>query len=168
MKPSLHLNLFESFTQGMIETPADDDRPAIDRWLWFADLYSNRTWGLASSVDGFPRRAADRIAAVCVDTAAVNATIEQWQAIADVARTARSATRSQILERVWSAVTDTCTDAIDHLTEYTFGGREAILGAVDAIRHEHEFHVAMSFVDDAYTAWKQYMASPAIRDRSVA
>jgi hypothetical protein len=168
MKPSLHLNLFESITQGMIETPAGDDRPATDRWLWFADLYGNRAWGLVSVVEGFPRMAANQIAAECVDTSAPTATIEHWQAIAVVARTARSAARSQSLERARNAVTDTCTDTIDHLTEYTFGGLEAILGAVDAIGHEHEFHVAMSFVDNACTAWERCMASPAIRDRSVA
>ncbi len=168
MRPSPHLNLFESVAQGVIEMPAGDDRPASDRWPWLADLYGNRTWGLVSVVEGFSRMAADRIAAACVDTVAASATIEHWQAIAVVARTARSAARSQILERAWSAVTDTCTDAIDHLTGYTFVGREAILGAVDAIRHEHEFHVAVFFVDDAYTAWDQRVASPAMRDRSVA
>lgn len=168
MKPSPHLTLLESIAQGMIEKPAGDDHPATDHWQWFADLHSNRTWGLVSAVEGFPRMAADRIAAAGLATVAATATIEQWQVNAVVARTARSAAWSQSLERAWSAVTDTCTDAIDHLTGHTIGGLEAILCAVDSIRHEHDFHVAMSFINDAYTAWEQCLASPAIRDRSVA
>ena len=116
----------------------------------------------------FPRLAADQIAAACRDTANDTATIEQWQAIADIARTARPAAHSPGLALAWSAVTDTCTDALDHLAGHTFGGLEAILGALDAIGHEYDIPVAMSFVRDAYTAWQHCKAPPAASDRNVA
>lgn len=168
MKPSPHLNLFEALAQGIIEAPAGDDHPDADRWQWFADLYAHRTWGLVAAIDGFPRLAADQIAAACRDTATDTATPEQWQGIADIARTARTAASSPGLVIAWSAVADTCTDALDHLAGYTFGGLEAILGALDAIGHEHEPAIAMSFVRDAYTAWQHRVAPPATSDRQVA
>jgi len=168
MKPSQHLNLFEVFAQGVIEAPAGNDHPAADRWRWFADLYAHRTWGLVAAIDGFSRLAGDQIAAACRDTATDTATFEQWQAIADLARTARTAAQSRGLDIAWSAVADTCTDALDHLAGHTFGGLEAILGTLDAIGHEHEPAIAVSFVRDAYTAWQHRMAPPATSDRNVA
>lgn len=168
MKPSPHLSLFEAVAQGVIEAPAGDDHSAADRWRWFADLYAHRTWGLVAAIDGFPRLAADQIAAACRDTATGTATLEQWQAIADIASRARTAAHSPGLDVAWSAVADTCTDALDHLAGRTFGGLEAILGALDAIGHEHEPSSAMSFVRDAYTAWQHRVASPATSDRNVA
>ncbi|MCD2114604.1 hypothetical protein LQ384_26225 [Rhodococcus rhodochrous] len=168
MKPSPHLNLFEAIAQGIIEAPAGDDHPNADRWQWFADLYANRTWGLVAAIDGFPRLAADQIAAACRDTATDTATIEQWHAIADIARTARTAAHSPGLDIAWSAVADTCTDALDHLAGHTFGGLEAILGALDATWHEHDTPIAMSFVRDAYTAWQHRIAPPATSERNVA
>ena len=165
MKPSPHLNLFEALAQGVIEAPAGDDHPAADRWPWFADLYAHRTWGLVAAIDGFSRLAADQIAAACRDTATATATREQWHAIADLARTAA---HSPGLDLAWSAVADTCTDALDHLAGHTFGGLEAILGALDAIGHEHETPIAMSFAHDAYTAWQHRIAPPATSERNVA
>lgn len=87
---------------------------------------------------------------------------------AGVARTARSSAWPRVFERAWSAITYTCIDAIDHLTGYTFVGREAILGTIDSIWHEHECHVAVFFVNDACTASEQSVDSRAIKDRSVA
>ncbi len=168
MKPSPHLTLFEALAHGVIETPAGDDHPAADRWHWLADLYSNRVWGLVATVDGFPRLAADQIAAACRDTATATATLEQWQAIAGIARTARATAPSPGLDMAWSAVADTCTDACDHLAGRTFGGLEAVLGALDAIGHEHESQVAMSFVRAAYAAWEHRIAPPVRSDRNVA
>jgi hypothetical protein len=168
MKPSTHMNLFEAIAQGLIETPASDDHPAADRWHWFADLYSNRTWGVVSAVRGFPHMAAEQIAAACRDTAAETASIDHWHAIAELARTACISAQSQSLEIAWSAVTDTCTDALDHLGGYTFGGRETILGALDAIQREHGLQIAMSFAGDAYTAWERLVTPPTISDRNAA
>ncbi|MGU3585949.1 hypothetical protein ACLBYD_22605 [Rhodococcus sp. C26F] len=168
MNPSPHLNLFEAIAQGVIEVPAGDDHPAADRWQWFADLYSHRTWGLVAAIDGFARLAAEHIAAACRDTATDTATVEQWQAIAEITRTARTTSHSPGLEIAWSAVADTCTDALDHLAGRTFSGLEAILGALDAIGHEHEPPIAVSFARDAYTAWQHRVAPPATSDRNVA
>ena len=168
MKPSPHLNLFEAIAQGVIEAPAGDDHPAADRWHWFADLYADRSWGLVAAIDGFPRLAADQIAAACRDTATDTATLEHWQAIADLASRARTAAHCPGLDLAWSAVADTCADALDHLAGRTFGGVEAILCALDAIGHEHEPSIAMSFVRDAYTAWQHCKAPPAASDRNVA
>lgn len=168
MKPSPQLSLLEALAHGLIDPPAGDDHPARERWQWFADLYSDRTWGLVAAVDGFPRMVADQIAAACRDTADRTATIEQWKAVKDVAITARSAAQSESLELAWSAVIDTCTDALDHLAGYTFGGLEAILGALDAIQHEHTHEAAMSLVNDAYTAWEKRRIQHLLGDRSVA
>jgi len=168
MKPSPHLNLLEAIAQGVIEAPAGDDHPDAGRWHWFADLYAHRSWGLVAAIDGFPRLAADHIAAACRDTATNTATLEHWQAIANIARTARTAAHSPGLDLAWSAVADTCTDALDHLAGRTFGGLEAILGALDALGHEHETPIAMSFARAAYTAWQHRIAPPATSERNVA
>jgi hypothetical protein len=159
MKPSLHLTLFEALSYAVIDAPAGDDHPAADRWRWFADLYGNRTWGLVSTVEGFPRMAADQIATACRDTAAQRATIEQWQAIKEVATAGRAAAPSQSVDLAWSAVLDTCGDAFDHLAGRRFGGLEAILGSIEAVLHEHDVPIARTFVNDAYSTWERQLTS---------
>lgn len=145
--------------QGGLEQPASDDYPAADRWAWFADLYADQTWGLVAAIPGFPRFAADLIASVCRATATETATVDQWQAINALALAGLEAAPSPSLNLAWTAVLDTCSDAYDHLAGETFGGLEAVLGAVEAVLHQHPEPNAAAFVDGALTAWSRQLDS---------
>ncbi|MET4614117.1 hypothetical protein ABIC28_005130 [Rhodococcus sp. PvR044] len=148
-----------ALAQGDLEPPASDDYPAADRWSWFAGLYADQTWGLVAAIPEFPRFAADQLASVCRATAAETATVEEWQAINALALAGRAAAHSPSLALAWTAVLDTCTDAYDHLAGKTFGGSEAVLGAVEAVLHQHPEPNAAAFVDGALTAWTRQLDS---------
>lgn len=144
---------------GVIEQPASDEHSDLDRWSWFADLYAG-PWGLVVAIPGFHRIVAEQIAAACRATATGTATVEQWQAIAALASAGEAASQSHGLSLAWSAVSDTSTDAIDHLTGAGFGGLEAVLGAIGAVLHQHSEPQAAAFLDSALAAWAHQLASP--------
>lgn len=158
-------DLLHAVARGAVEPPASDAFPAVDRWRWFADLYAHPAWGLVSVIPSFPQIAAGQVAAACRATAARTATPEQWGAVKVLAHAGLETTQTRALALVWSAVSDTCTDAADHLDGLDFGGLEAVLGAVEAVLHQHTDPVAAAFFDSACAAWNRRAAAPV---RSVA
>ena len=54
---------------------------------------------------------------------------------------------------VWSAVSDTATDAHDHLDGRRFNGVEAVIGAFAAVHASRGAQYAATFVADALTEW---------------
>lgn len=163
MMPSQTLRAtLDALAHGLIEPPASDSHSAVDRWSWFADLYADQAWGLVAAIPGFPRMAADQIAAACRATAVGTATIEQWQAIDSLANAGLTAASTRGLTLAWSAVVDSTTDAFDHLAGHTFGGLEAVVGAFEAVLVQHPAPVAATFVDGAVTAWARQL-DPTLR-----
>lgn len=157
--------ILDALSQGIVEAPASDCNPAADRWAWFADLYADQTWGLVTAVPEFPRIAADQAAMACRATSTRTATIEQWSALETVSSAGLATAHTHSLKMAWTALTDTCIDARDHLMGNGFGGLEAILGALEALLHQHPETIAATFISDACAAWDRQIES---RDRKAA
>lgn len=151
--------LLEVFAQGILEPPASDAHAAAHRWTWFADLYADRTWGLATAIPEFPRIAADQVAIACRAMATQTATIEQWLALEVVSTAGLATTHSHALKMVWTALADTCVDARDELAGREFGGLEVILGALEALLDRHPEEVVATYVSQAGAAWARQLES---------
>ncbi|WP_058037146.1 hypothetical protein [Rhodococcus sp. KB6] len=157
--------LLEAYAQGLLEPPASDAHVAAHRWSWFADLYADPTWGLATAIPDFPPIAADQAANACRAMATQTATAEQWSAIETLSVAGLASAHSRALELVWTALADTCVDARDHLAGREFGGLEVILAALEAILECHPEEDAATYVHQAGTAWARQLES---RDRKAA
>ncbi|GAA4490961.1 hypothetical protein GCM10023094_55000 [Rhodococcus olei] len=158
-------SMLNALVHGLTEPPASDAYPAADRWGWFADLYTDPTWGLTAAVPEFPRIAAEQIAAACRAAADESATVEQWQAIKTLAMAGLAVDQQpRSLTSAWSVVADTCTDAIDHLDGVDFGGLEAVLGFAEAIFHRYPYPdpSAAIFINGALNAWGRQL-DPSVR-----
>ena len=98
-------DLLHAIARGVVEPPASDAFPAVDRWRWFADLYADPACGLVSVIPSFPQIAAGQVAAACRATAARTATPEQRGAVKLLAHTGLETAQTRALALVWSAIT---------------------------------------------------------------
>ncbi|RZL21812.1 MAG: hypothetical protein EOP31_26365 [Rhodococcus sp. (in: high G+C Gram-positive bacteria)] len=149
----------DALARGIVEAPASDCHPAADRWTWFADLYADQTWGLVTAVPEFPRIAADQAAMACRATAMQSATAEQWSALETLSAAGLATANTHSLKMAWTALTDTCIDARDHLAGNDFGGLEAILCVIEAVLCRHQESITAIFISDAYAAWDRQIES---------
>lgn len=146
-----------AMADGRLEAPAPDTADPVQRWEWFADLYTHPRWGLVAAVSAFPTDLGDVVADACraiPHQHGGDALIaERWGWLAHRARTQLKQTVSVAELHAWSAITFTALDADDHLHGRPFGGTEAVTTVFSAILAAQPPALAGELIAAAVDGW---------------
>lgn len=153
------LGLFDVLVQGVT---VSGEYPVEGLWTWVARLYTDPTWDLVAEIPASPRNIAGHIDATCLATTSRTATLEQWQAINNVADVGLASGRARIVALAWSTALHTRTDEYDPRAGNDFGGLETVL---PAILRRYPSPIATIFINDACTTRKYQLSAS---DRRIA